>query len=260
MRQYSGVHALAMSFYSPRLYRDVAGDWRGFGFLYLLLLLALSWAPVMVKVQLASKRFAESELPRVSRDFPPIDVRGGRASSPVEQPYTMKDPDTGRPLLTVDTSGAVTSLEMTGAPFLLTADTLHFRDQWRGARRVPLKHVRDVSLTGEKIEGWMAAFAPWSGVALYPVALLGSLLFRVLAGLVLGLVAVVVGVLLRRGVGYRAGVRLACVAMTPAIIVSTVVTMLSVSVPYWPQAAVGGTVVYLLFGVAAARRSERPAA
>jgi hypothetical protein len=259
MRQYAGVHALFMSFFSPRLYRDVAAHWRGTGFLYLLLLLALSWVPVMVKVQLASRRFAASELPRVSRDFPAIDLRAGRASSPVQQPYTMRDPATGRPLLVLDTSGTITSLDTTRAPFLLTADTLHFHDQWRGARKVPLRYLPDVSLTGEKLEGWMEAFAPWIGIALYPVALLASLLVRILVAALLALLALAIGLALRRGITYRAGLRLACVAMTPAILVSTLVTSLSISVPYWPQAALGITVLYLLLAVVSARAAA-PAA
>src|SRR2546426_3324312 len=48
MRRYGILHPLLLSFFSRSLYRDVGRTWKGIGFLYLLLLLALSWVLVTI--------------------------------------------------------------------------------------------------------------------------------------------------------------------------------------------------------------------
>jgi hypothetical protein len=107
----------------------------------------------------------------------------------------------------------------------------------------------------------MEAFAPWIGVALYPVALLGPLVFGIAGALVLGVLGLAAGAALGKGLGYRAALRLSCVAMTPAVITGTLITSLSMPVPYWPQVGLGLTVVYLIYGVACApKRREAMAA
>ncbi|MCI0404254.1 MAG: hypothetical protein L0212_12175, partial [Acidobacteria bacterium] len=50
MRKYSILQPLLLSFYSKDLYQDVGQHWRGTGFLYLFLLLALAWIPIALKV------------------------------------------------------------------------------------------------------------------------------------------------------------------------------------------------------------------
>src|SRR5690242_11135557 len=45
MKQFSRLSAISASFYSPDVYRDVVSRWKGYGVLYLLLLLAICWLP-----------------------------------------------------------------------------------------------------------------------------------------------------------------------------------------------------------------------
>src|SRR6478672_8744679 len=77
VRRYSRIRALVLSLFSPDLYRDVVANWRGVGFLYLLLILALTWIPEMYKAQVGFKDFAQTEFPNMIRDFPPITITKG---------------------------------------------------------------------------------------------------------------------------------------------------------------------------------------
>ena len=45
MRQYNLLQAIPMSFYSRKLYQDVAQNWGGMAILYLLFIVFLSWIP-----------------------------------------------------------------------------------------------------------------------------------------------------------------------------------------------------------------------
>ena len=64
MKQFGLLRAIWLSFYSPELYRDVARNWRGFGLLYLTVLLALSWLPTPVQWFSGLRDFATTEAPQ----------------------------------------------------------------------------------------------------------------------------------------------------------------------------------------------------
>jgi hypothetical protein len=216
MRRYSGLHALALSFFSPRLYRDVAARWYGTGVLYLLILCALAWVPLSIKAHLAARRFASDDFPGMSRDLPPVTVRDGQASSPVAQPYVIPDA-AGQALFVLDTSSTAPA----EARYALTRDQLRLRSPAGHVRTLSLRHVPDLSLDRDKLDGYVQAFAPWFGIALYPVGVLGTFLLAAVVNLVLATVALVVSTVGRKQLGFKTLYRLSAVAMTPAVIVAT---------------------------------------
>lgn len=105
-RRYSPVATLGLSFFSPELYRDVGRRWRGIGFWYLVLLLAVSWLPVAIKAHVGFAHFVRQDAPRTLADFPGITITDGVVSIDRPEPYLWRDPDSRDVLLYVDTSGA----------------------------------------------------------------------------------------------------------------------------------------------------------
>ena len=96
-RQFSVFSAMATApFFSGALNRDVARNWRGIGLRLLLLVLVITWIAMGIKMDRAVKHFANDEFPGVVQDFPPITIKDGVVSSPVDQPYYMKDKETGK--------------------------------------------------------------------------------------------------------------------------------------------------------------------
>ena len=61
--------------------------------------------------------------------MPEMKIQGGKFSSPVEQPYTVTDPQTGQILLVFDTTGKINTLQDTKAVLLVTETKIHIRDQ-----------------------------------------------------------------------------------------------------------------------------------
>ena len=90
---------------------------------------------------------------------------------------------------------------------------------------------------------------------LFPLALVGSYLYRLVSAAALGFVGLALA--RRRGVplSYAACVRLACVALTPLVIAQTVLTLLDDTVG--PVIGFVIAVGYLYFGVDANAESER---
>src|SRR5512135_2968335 len=104
MKQYTIIHPLYMSFYSKSLYREVAREWSNrFCFLYLLSLIALCWIPGMIRLDSDIAGYIDNDAPKYVRQLPTIKIAGGQASITEPQPYTIKDPDNGDPVMIIDT-------------------------------------------------------------------------------------------------------------------------------------------------------------
>src|SRR5471030_3287703 len=82
---------LVLSLFLPAFYRDVARNWGGIGLLYLLLLFTLTWMPFLVKAHLGARKFAQEDFPKIAKDLPDITLKNGKVSSPVAQPFEIKD-------------------------------------------------------------------------------------------------------------------------------------------------------------------------
>src|SRR5947207_12164589 len=135
-RRYSAFTALFLApFFSGELSRDVARRWRGIGFWFLVLQLLITWLVVLIWAQLGFNKFVQNDMPKITDQIPPVTIKDGVASSPVSQPYTIKDPKTGKPIVVIDTTGQINSLDETEAIILLNADKINFRDQGRGQVR-----------------------------------------------------------------------------------------------------------------------------
>jgi len=114
-RRYGVFQGLILSLFSPAFYRDVAHNWGGIGFVYLLLLFFVTWPPVLAKWQIGFQGFVQKEFLEAIKDLPKISLQAGKVSSPVEQPFTINDPQTGQTIFVLDTTGAIDSLEKTPA-------------------------------------------------------------------------------------------------------------------------------------------------
>ena len=115
MKRFGRIQGLVLALGLPAFYRDVARNWGGIGILYLLLLFTLTWIPVLVKWQIGFARVVQDEFPKIAKDFPTIDLKGGKVSSPVAQPFIVNDPNTGQPIFILDTTGKITSLKQNPA-------------------------------------------------------------------------------------------------------------------------------------------------
>ena len=106
-----------LSFFSKGLYRGVMQNWRGRsgGFVYLFLLLAVCWAPSMVKLHFQTLDFIRKDAPGVVTQLPEITIEKGVVSVKAPQPYYIHDPGTRTIIAAIDTTGGISSLEDSGA-------------------------------------------------------------------------------------------------------------------------------------------------
>jgi len=254
MKRYSLYHVPILSFFSARLYRDVAIQWKGVGFLYLLLLLAICWIPVMVDLHTSLSDFVDNEAPKIVTQVPTLTIVDGEASIEEPQPYYITDPDTGDPLVIIDTTDQITSLHDTDAIALITKTQAEFRKSKFETRTFRFDEIKNFTVDQATINRWLDKIKTITAPALYPLAVAGSFVYRIVQMLIYALVGMLFASCCGSTRSYASLLRLATVAVTPCILVSTILGLANVHVPIAGLWYLLGALAYLFFGVRAASR------
>jgi hypothetical protein len=245
----SMLRAFILSFHSKELYRDVARIWKGTGFVYLILLLALCWAAQMIRVQFQVTHFAKQEGAAIVKQIPDITISQGRVSTNVQTPYFIRDAK-GDAIAIIDLTGQYTSLEDTTAKMLLTQDRLSFGDNGR-IRTMDLKKVNSFHIDQARVQGWLNFAQGWFAVMLYVLALVFSFIYRVLQALIYALFGMLFAKMMKVALDYLTLLRLAIVAVTPAIILDTLHSLLGLHTPLWGPICFLIAMGYLVFAIKA---------
>jgi hypothetical protein len=220
MRRFNLFHPLLLSFYSPDLYRDVAGSWTGVGFLYLLLLLALCWIPPMVKLHQTTAGFLDSIGPAVLAQVPTVSIHQGEVSIQEPQPYVIQVPGSDTPLVVIDTTGQTTP-ESSKAMLLLTKHQAVVRKNDFETRTYELSGIQELTVDRSSVGRILDTCKRWLAFLLYPFALAGSYAYRMVQVLTYAAIGLFFGELLKTRQEYPVMLRVSCVAITPAVVVDT---------------------------------------
>ncbi len=246
-----------MAFYSKSLYRDVAFNWpTWFCFLYLLSLLALCWIPGMIRIDSDISDFVEVEAPKYVNQMPVVSISKGTASLTEPQPYVIKDPEKGEPVMIIDTTGQTTTLNNSKAVILLTKNHLILKDRLQGTRTLELSEIGDMTIDKAVVYDWIEAFTEWFAILLYPFAVLFSFAFRSIQAALYALVGVMFSRIVKAGLDYAVMIRLTLISLTPVLILNTLVIFFRIPIPSsWLVNALIAT-GYIIFAI---RSSLSPA-
>jgi hypothetical protein len=249
MKQFRIWQAFALAFYSQALYRDVAQRWRGGTFVYLLLLVVAWWIPIAALLQIEGAALATTYGPKVIDQWPTITITNGQVAADVAMPYVVNDPETGTRLVVIDTTGTTPTLEAAQAPALLTRTELMLREGERGSRAYSLKDVQQLVVDRARLYDWLDIFRVWFVPAASVFVVLFVYIYRIAQALLYALAGMLFARVLRVRLDFAALLRLAVVALTPAMLLDTFLGLVGVAVPGPVSLAVA--VGYLYFGVKA---------
>jgi len=220
VKRYGIFHPLLLSFYSPSLYRDVAENWKGVGFLYLLLLLSLAWIHPIMRLQQTTVSLMQTLGPAVLEQVPTITIRQGEVAISEPQPYVITIPGSDTPLAVIDTTGQTTP-ENTQAFLLLTKRQAIVRKNLHETRTYDLAGIQDLTVDRTTAKRILDGCQRWLAVLSYPLALLGSYAYRILQVLIYAAIGLLFARLLKAPLEYPELLRLSSVAVTPAIVADT---------------------------------------
>lgn len=120
MQQYNVFQAIFLSFYSKKLYRDVATNWGGKSFAYLFLLVAIVSIFFVLTAQKVITHGYHELYAKVSPQLPVVTISDGKVSTPEQRPYIITDPDTHENIAVIDTTGQYKTIKEANASVLVT--------------------------------------------------------------------------------------------------------------------------------------------
>jgi hypothetical protein len=249
MKPLNYLQALYRSFYSKALYRDVAKNWRGSAFLYLLFVLAISWAIILsTSIQPNINKELKQALARFAPQFPDIMIEKGIVTTPEKKAYYIKNPDTKEVIGIIDTTDRTrwnNSINL----FLLTKTKLYWSDQpdELSIRQIPKNFTLQIKPL--VIKNQLEAWASWLWIILFPFFVLFSFVFRIIQTLLYAIIgkllALFMGVPLRYGKIFFLGL----VSITPAILIGTILDCFVIRFSGEWLVYVGLALGYLFFAI-----------
>ena len=258
MKQYSTFHPLYMSFFSRSLYRDVGQNWKGVSFLYLLLLLAICWIPIMFKMHSAVSAYVADEVPKIVKQVPVITISNGEVSIDDDMPYIIVEPEKDDPFIIIDTTGEYYSLDNTPARVLITRTELIMKKSPSETRIFDLSEIEYLKIDRQTVYGWVETFRDWFAFLLYPFLVVASYIYRIAQVLLYAAIGLIIAKNLEVALDYQSLISLAIVADTPAIIVNALYNYGDIAMPFWWLICFMIAMGYLFFGIRANAGDESP--
>lgn len=257
MQRYNMLQAIFLSFYSKRLYQDVAVNWGGNVFLYLLLILALSWVVPTYLIQVGIKAghadFSKNIVPQI----PVMEIKEGQISTPLSQPYIIVDPESKKRVAVIDTQGKYKTPGEAQATFLITKTEIISKPNDNETKIYEIPKTFTATVNPMDIDKFAGGFIQYSWIILFVCALLFSYIYRLIQTLIYALFGMLLSKLNRMTLTYAQIYKLAIVSLTPAIILSTIFTLISFNFTYELMFYFLLTMGYLYFGILSNKQINR---
>ena len=251
MTKYGYLRTIYLSFYSRDLYRDVAKNWHGGVVLYLLLLLTISWAIMMFPVQSIINQSQEKFLDTLTPQVPQITIKQGEAVTPLKRPYIIKDPSNNEPFAVIDTTGKYKNPEEANTQVLLTKTQFIYADTENSISITNIPKNITMIINPEMIKQKIMRFTGYAWVILFPLLLLGSLLYRLVQVCVYSIIGEIYTKLAKIPLSFSAVTKLTAVAITPDIVCATVFDFFDIHFPYKMLFYFVLSMCYLIFAIRA---------
>lgn len=261
------------SLHSPLFYQQVFKDAEGgTGLAYLFKLLTLCWfvvAILLTYLVLEARKnpdespllFPTQVLHKISPQFPLVTIAKGKAKVAGAQPMTLLDPVTGLPLMIIDTTGKVNSLDANSkATILLTRSAIKMRYEGEDILYEIPEQV-DMTIDSGKLEEWagfMERMMPYAPFIMLPFNILGNMLGIALRWLLMGIIAFISLKPKLENTKFDDCLRIAAYALTASVLLKMVIVGSGFQPFGSPEMVVLGVgMLYLFFGVSAALRVKK---
>lgn len=258
MKKYNYFQTIYMSFYSHDLYRDVAKNWGVGVVLYLLLLLLICWGSMMFKYQPMINKSFNAFVNVITPQVPEMSIKEGIVTTPEDRPYIIKDPEKDETIAIIDTSGQYSSMKDVPEKtvLLMTKDTIYYVDNRNTLRVNKLSNTLNLDIVPDKIKSVAVKLVNWLWLIILPVLLITSLVYRIVQALFYGLIGKIFSVIAKVPLTYAQNLKLAMIAVTPAIILATVLDWFNVSFRFEWLVCFLITMAYLVCAINSNRSSS----
>ncbi len=250
MNRYKFWQAPFFAFFSKDFYASVGKHWRGLALGYLLFLLAIAWLPSVVKINQMISKFENEFLADIIDKVPEMEINDGKLITSVKMPYIMDLKD-NEPFVVIDTNATVSDYDQYKRPLLITKDEIIFKRSKSDTRIISFKEMPNFYLDGVAVDNFSNKVLSIAKILLYPLLVLNSFFARIFQAMILAVIGLIFASSLNTEIGYSNLMRLAIVAMTPIIILRTIVFYFGINIPFFWLIGMIMTLVYLFIAVSA---------
>jgi len=230
-----------MSFYSRKLYQDVAQNWGGMAVLYLLLIVFISWMPTTYFAQKALNAYYSYNSNAIVVQVPVMTFKNGKMSTPEERAYIVNDMATNKPFMIVDTTGKHQSLDNEEASLLITKDKIFSRSK-NSIRIDEIPTNLNMVVVPEKVNQVLKDYLAYAWVLLFPLLVVLGFLYRLIQSCFYAVAGLIFSAITDAHVSYGKCILLNMVSITPVLTLCTVLS--GCSVYFYFQ-----SLLYFLLGV-----------
>lgn len=254
MRQYNVWQAIFMSFYSKKLYRDVATNWGGFAFLYLLMLVALSVIYWTVVMQTGINQVYAKVTDKFIAQIPVLTVKDGKISTPEKRAYLIKDGDGKEVIAIVDTTGKYKTLNDSKADLLITETEIISSSSPTQTRIDQMPATMNFVFDPVVVNSYVKGAFSWAWMLIFPLLVIVVYLYRLIQALFYAVIGRIFGAITRAGVTYPQTLQIAMVSITPVMVLSAIIDVFRITVPHCGLLGFIIGIGYLFYGVLANKR------
>lgn len=246
MKKYNLPQAFLLSLFSRELYRDVCKNWQGIGFIYILILLSVVLLPAAINIFSSihtalgaikdenGDLYLSDKMKDIASQVPDMFIEEGRLNIKTEGTYIIKNPDTGSPLVIIDTTGKTLSLKDSPASVLATENFIIIKEHNDHAQRMVWKdlldlfkisHSEKVIINSKIALGWMEKAIEQSYLIPYIFyfwKLPSLFILFSLRALIFAFGGTIICQMLKTELPFSTLIRLAAVASTPIILLEAI--------------------------------------
>ena len=139
---------------------------------------------------------------------------------------------------------------------------MHYRDNSNpGQVKIQdLSKVKNFYVDRTIVTNWVAWGSKWASWVLIPIALVFSFIYRLIQGLIYGAIGMIFNNSFNAHLPYAALIRLSFVAVTPVMLLDTILSLANINVPAWSFICLAIAMLYLAMGVKANEQAPAPPA
>lgn len=247
MQRYNFIQGLYLAFFSPDFYRDVVKNWGAKSFLFLMMIMALSWIYFTYQAQVAMNLHFKEKGDQFASQIPILHIKNGKMSTPENRPYLVRNPSTNELFAIIDTSGKYQSLDHTQAVILFTENKITYTDDENETRTINIPSTINTIIYPQTIKSNIAYYLQFLWLPLFIILFIFSYLYRVFQALVYALI----GKVFTKHLIFTDILYIAIVALTPTIIITTVADAFGVAFKFQFLVYFAISIFYLFFGIRA---------
>jgi len=237
MKRFRLYHPFWLSFTSRELYRDVAFNWKGFGLLYLALLVAFSVIVKLAVLQAGIASYLDEYGDRILKQVPTVTIEGGVATVEAQQPVIISLPNPAdgadEPAVIIDTSGGEDLLEDSDAVVLISRTKIYAKNNQAETQEFNLSDFGDHTVGAEEVEAFFGFLSRYLSIAIFPVVMFFTFILTAFVMLSYGVIGMVFFRMWKAEPQFAVSMRLAVVAATPATLLDVAFALTGTSFQYW---------------------------